>query len=410
MTRRLAGALALLLLLLAPPARASVDEFSTYDLAAMEEDDENFLDRWLARVPLEWHDAYAASPNAFRTSQGCYTSGSWFMHHDFKARAALGRRALLDIGFQQVSDDVASWQWMRFDFRWPTDHAGTFGFRFQPSADKSQHDFAALWDWGEPGDPLEVRAALTLEDAFNSLWEFRQARVGDHHEPYRAHPVEPALWVASRGRRHRVEVGGKWLTPMRKEIQDPDTTRNGSYALWGAKGTLLAELLFERWELEARFASEQVRSLESVASVPGDGRRFLRRWQGELALRASLGGTWRSELRGAYQDRTQDWRPPLALATMRALDRGVGLEVSGEPLAGWRLRLGALHDRVGVGGLGALPASSYGTRTESRGYVGLELKLGRVRVQGIEGIEFDREPYEVSFHHDKGFLQLQAEF
>jgi len=57
-----------------------------------------------------------------------------------------------------------------------------------------------------------------------------------------------------------------------------------------------------------------------------------------------------------------------------------------------------------------MPGWTWGTRKESRAYLGLELLLGRVRVQGIEGIELDSEPYEVTFHHDKGFLQLQTTF
>lgn len=399
-----------LLLVLAAPVRASVEEFATYDLIAMERDDENFLDRWLTRVPERWRHEFAAAPNAFRTSQGCYTSGEWFMRHDLKARAALGKRTDLVIGYLQVNDDLASWEWLRLDFRWRTDRAGSFGFRFQPAADKSQQDFAALWDWGVPGDPLQVSAAFTLEDAFNSLWEFRQDRVGDHSEPYRAHPVEPALWIASDGKRHHLELGAKWLTPLRKEIRDPDPTQDGSYSLLGVKGDLLAQYSFTRWEMEARFETEQVRSSESSVLLPGDGRNYRRRWMGEAAARYRFGGTWVAEARGAYQDRVQDWQLPLVLANMRALDRGIALEVAGEPREGWRTRFGLMHDRVGVENRGSLPGSTWGARTESRAYVGLEARFGRVRVQGIEGIELDHEAYDVSFHHDKGFLQLQTVF
>lgn len=409
MTRRLLAALSLVLLL-AAPARATVEEFSTYDLLAMEGDDENFLDRWLTRVPNAWQHEFAASPNAFRTSEGCYTSGQWYMRHDLKARATMGKRSYLDIGWLQVTDDLAAWQELRLDFRWRTDRTGTFGFRFQPSGDKSQQDFAALWDWGESGDLLQVGAVFTVEDAFNSLWEFRQARVGARNEPYRAHPLEPALRIASEGKRHRVELSGKWLTPLRKDIEDPDPSRNGSYSLLGSKAALFAQYLFPRWETEARFETEQVRSSQVSVLLPGDGRNFRRRWLGEAALRRRFGRTLVAEARGAYQDRLQDWRPPVALATMRALDRGVAVEVAGEPVAGWRMRVGLMRDRVGIERRGDLPGFTWGTRTESRAYVGLEARFGRVRVQGIEGIELNREPYEVSFHHDKGFLQLQTVF
>jgi hypothetical protein len=410
-TRRLLAALSLLVLLAAPAARASVEEFSSYDLLAMEGDDENFLDRWLTRVPNAWDHEFAAAPNAFRTSQGCYTSGEWYMRHDLKARATIGKRSYLDIGYLLVSDDLASWEWLRLDFRWQTQRSGTFGFRFQPSADKSRQDFAALWDWGAPGDPLQVGATFTLEDAFNTLWEFRQDRVGDHNEPYRAHPVEPALRIASEGKRHRVELSGKWLTPLRVDIRDPDPSLNGTYSLLGSKAALLAQYAFARWETETRFETEQVRSSETSVLLPGDGKNFRRRWLAEAAVRRSFARRWVAEARGAYQDRAQHWRPPLGPAAFRALDRGVAGEVAGELRAGWRLRAGLMHDRVGVARRGDPPGFTWGTRTESRAYLGLEARFGRVRVQGIEGIELDNpETYEVTFHHDKGFLQLQAVF
>ncbi len=409
MTRRLLAAV-VLVLLIAPAARASVEEFSTYQLSAMEEDDENFLDRWLTRPPDRWTHEFESAPNAFRTSQGCYTSGEWYMRHDLKARAALGKKSWLDIGYLQVNDNMASWEWLRLDFRWPTDRAGTFGFRFQPSADKSQQDFAALWDWGASGSPFQLGATFTLEDAFNSLWEFRQDRVGNHTEPYRAHPVEPGLRLASEGKRHRVELSGKWLTPSRKAIRDPDPAKDGSYSLLGSKAELLAEYSFSRWGVEGRFETEQVRSSQISVLLPGDGYQFRRRWWGEAAVRRDLGNTWSAEARGAYQDRAQDWRPPLGPATFRALDRGLAFEVAGEPVKEWRLRVGLMHDRVGIAQDGVAALGGWGTRKESRAYVGLEARFGRVRVQGIEGIELDHEQYDVTFHHDKGFLQLQTVF
>ena len=59
---------------------------------------------------------------------------------------------------------------------------------------------------------------------------------------------------------------------------------------------------------------------------------------------------------------------------------------------------------------GTTPRVNYGSRHESRAYFGLDARFGRVRVSGVEGIELDPEPYEVWFHHDKGFLALQTTF
>jgi len=408
-TRRLLAALALTLLL-APAARASVEEFSTWHVAVIESDDENFFDHWLVRQPLRWDDEYRAAPNAFRTSQGCYTAGQWYQANDFKARAPMGKHAYLDIGMQQMFDDLAQYQWVRFEFRFRTSGAGTFGFRFQPAQDKSKQDFAALWDWGEPGGPLEIGAAFTVEDAFNSLWEFRQSQVGDHSEPYRAHPVEPALRIASRGKHHRVELNGKWLTPLRADLLQPDLVKTGDYALWGTKGALLAVATAGPWELEARASDQQVLSHASTVGTPGDGHNFRRLWHAEGAVRRRIGAGWVAEARGAYQDRAENWQPPIANGEFLALDRGLAAELAGEPRKNWHARVGVMHDRIGVEQQGQVPVFTWGTRKESRAYLGLEALFGRVRVLGIECIELDSEPYEVTFHHDKGFLQLQTTF
>ena len=38
------------------------------------------------------------------------------------------------------------------------------------------------------------------------------------------------------------------------------------------------------------------------------------------------------------------------------------------------------------------------------------MRFGRVSLQVVEGLELDREPYEVWAVHDKGFVQLQTTF
>jgi hypothetical protein len=73
-------------------------------------------------------------------------------------------------------------------------------------------------------------------------------------------------------------------------------------------------------------------------------------------------------------------------------------------------RIGYLHDQITVDRTGRTLAGGEGTRKESRAYLGLDARFGRVRVAGIEGIELDTEPYDVWFHHDKAFLALQTTF
>jgi hypothetical protein len=69
-----------------------------------------------------------------------------------------------------------------------------------------------------------------------------------------------------------------------------------------------------------------------------------------------------------------------------------------------------MHDHINIHKDPGVPGFTYGTRGENRLYLGLDLRFAKVRTGGIEGIELDREPYEVAHHHDKGFLTLQSVF
>ncbi|MFN8589052.1 MAG: hypothetical protein U0704_14775 [Candidatus Eisenbacteria bacterium] len=407
--RRWAALLCAGLLVLAAPARASVEEFATFDLARMEEDDESSLDHYLARYSPAWRAEWDSSTSAFRTSQGCLTAGLWNTEYELKTRASMGRRSYLDLQLQQVETDYAHYEWLSFDFRFLT-RAGLFGVRFRPSYDKSQQDFALLWSHGDGRSPLQVEAALTVEDMFNTLWEFRQARVKDHNEPYRRHPFEPALRVVSRGDKHRVELSGAWLTPSRKHIDDPDDSVDGSYSLWGSRFFALAERQFSRWNIEGRLDGERALSARTYDQSPGNSRVFRRLWNGELALRRDFGARTRGELRWAYRDRQQSWAPPAGDGRLGALDRTTALEFSHRLRESFTLRTGVLYDRVGISTAGGYPGWTWGSRKESRAFVGAQARFGRIRVQGVECIELDHEPYEVTLHHDKGFLQLQTTF
>lgn len=390
-------------------ARASIEEFESFDVARMEEDDENALDHYLARQPEDWRSEWERSRSGFRTSQGCLTSGQWNIEHELRTRSPLGDKALLDVQFVQVNTDEKGYQWLSLDFRYPT-ALGVFGWRFRPAYDKSQQDFALLWGHGDGTTPLQVEAAFTIEDMFNSLWEFRQARVGNHNEPYRAHPVEPALSVISRGKHHRYSVNGAWQTPSRKVIHDPDPDIAGTRTLWGSRLIAEAEHSLSEWSLVGRFDTERALGTSSVQSTPGNSRIYRRHWGGEVGLRRSFGPRARAELRWMYRSRTQSWAPPAGDGRLRILDRIPALEISREVAQGWRLRGGVLYDRVSVSKDRLVPTFTWGSRKESRAYIGLQAQFGRVRVQGIECVELDREPYDVSFHHDKGFLHLQTTF
>jgi hypothetical protein len=396
--------------LFALPAHASVEEFSTFDVLRMDADDESFLDRYLARPPAEWRTEWEGATGGVRADQGCLTSETWYQSNEFKARAPLGRRSWLDVGFLQRTDLEASWEWFQFDFHRATDHYGVLGWRVRPTYEKSQQDFAVMWDGGDATTPLQGRATFTFEDAFNKFWEFRTARVGNHAEPYAAHPFEPALAGAWRGPRHLVEVSGTWLTPSHKDILDPDPALAGTYALWGAKLAARAERTLGAQQVVAAFEDIQARSEQTLGSRPGNGRVFRRRWTAEMAVRRDLAPRLRLEARYLYQDRDQSWLPPAGQAEFRALDRTGALELGWRAHPDWLLKTGLLYDRIGVAQAGWPPGFVYRSRKETRAYFGFQARFDKVQFQVVEGIELDAEPYSVTFHHDKTFLHLQTTF
>ena len=75
-------------------AHAAAEVFTSFDVQFQEEDDESLLDHFLTRAPREWRYEWERSPSAIRTSQGCLTSGQWFIDTDLKLVTALGDKAV----------------------------------------------------------------------------------------------------------------------------------------------------------------------------------------------------------------------------------------------------------------------------------------------------------------------------
>ncbi len=390
-------------------ANASTEEFQSFDVARQEEDDENLLDHHLTRPPMQWKDEWDLSHGGFRSSQGCLTSGQWFMVTDLKVRAPLGEKAWLDIAYRDVQDNEGKYGWLQLDFRYPT-RIGAWGWRFRPNYDKGSQDFALLYDHGDATTPLQIQAAFTFEDMFNSLWAFRQSRVGDRSEPYRKHPFEPALRVVHRGAAHRLEVHGQWLTSSIKDLEELDPAENRRLTLWGERAGIEAQMTRGAWSAEARFDQIQAQSTDTPVSQLSDSRSFRRRWTSELALRRTISDRLSAEARWVYQERTQDWRPLLGDAGFHAIDRMPMAEVAWRAREGVLARFGTMYDRIGIASQGQLPGATWGSRKESRLFVGLQVRFGKVLVQGTECIELDHEAYDVSLHHDKGFLHIQTTF
>jgi len=407
--RALAGLLAALLA--AAPARAGTEEFSTFDVAAQEEDDESLLDHMLTRPPRAWRDEWERATQALRTSQGCLTSGQWFIDTDMKLRSPLGRRARLGIDLRQSESDVAAYDYLDFSFRFPT-RLGTAGAMFRPLFDKSRQDFALLWEAGADTLSFDSQVVFSFEDMFNNLWAFRQTRVGQASEPYERHPYEPALRLRGRGRRWRADLSGQYLTPSRKRVQGyAYTAPERRVTLWGALGAAALETQCLGFTCELRGSNHQARGGDQpvdLSSAPSQNWR--RRWTAEAAVGRAIAPRLGAELRALYQSRTQRWEGPSGPGAFDGIDRLIQLDTRWDATRTLALRAGGLYDRIGIARSGYQPYSTWGTRTESRAYVGLAARFGRVSVEAIEGIELDPERYEVWWVHDKGFLHLQTTF
>lgn len=408
--RLVAGVAALALSFLALPAHASYEEFSTLDVARLEQDDENMLDRVLVRQPVAWHEDWLKLRGGFRSSQGCFTSGQWYMDNQLLVRVPTGDTTRLELEILQVDNVESVYGWTSLEVRFPVPRAGLWGVRWRPTFDKSRQDAALDWQLGQPTGTAHLRAVMGLEDIFNNFWASRQTRVGDESAPYERHPFEPELSAHWSGPAHWMTLHGKWLTPSVKrfDTKDPDLRRKER--LWGAKGGAGVGRRFGATTADLAFEEAQASSWAEWETQPGDFHIYRRRWAIETGVSREIGLHGMLTFRFHYQERDQVWRPPISNSSMNIIDRMPTLE--GAFRAPWdtRARVGLMYNRVTVEQHGVPPVESWGTRTESRAYLTLQKRFGSLLLQGIEGIELDPEAYDVAFIHDKGFVQLQIAF
>ncbi len=409
--RRVAPILFLLALVTAGPARGGTEEFSTFHVESMEEDDESVLDHLLVRAPADWRAEWERAPLGLRTAQGCLTSGQWFTDTDLKLSTPLGKRARFGLELNQVAGDIATYDFLDLWFRFPV-RFGTLGVMFRPFHDKSRQDLALAWEQGADSSAFQLRATYGFEDLFNNLWAFRQTRVGERSEPYLVHPWEPALELALRRERWRAELAGKWLTPSTKGTE-PTTPGGPEHheTLWGTLVRAAAEVHSGGFTCELRGWNQQALGTDQPLDYStGDGSDFRRAWSVEMGVGHRLARRVTASVRYHYLERTEHYGPPVGPGRFEAYDRVLQGETV-HAFAPWiALRLGGLYDRITIVKSGVTRYFSYGTRKESRAYFGLTARFGNVSVSGVEGIELDSEPYDVWFVHDKGFLSLQATF
>lgn len=411
-----AATLAVLLLLAAlGPARlvrANSEQFSTFSAERQEEDDESILDHLLAQHPLAWRDEWERATMALRTSQGCLTSGQWIDLTQLKLETAMGKKATFGLELDQRYDNIMQYSDLSLSFRFPI-YAGRLRGDFHPSYDKSKQDFAVGWDTGPDTSSFHLDVTFMIEDMFNNLWAWRQTRVGQQSEPYLRHPYLPQFEMISRHDRWRADLGARYLTPSEKNINGYNTiTTTVLETLWGTYGwaELEAHALGLGWE--ARTDNLQAQSTDQPLDYSsGNHLDFRRQWSAEGRLSRQISRSWSAFARYFYQERTELYGQGIGPGRFGAVDRVYQGEVTYAFKApGWTLRAGGMYDRLGYDRQGVTLAESEVRNKESRAYVTLSARFGKVSVEGTEGIELDLEPYPVTWHHDKGFLKLQTTF
>jgi hypothetical protein len=211
----------------------------------------------------------------------------------------------------------------------------------------------------------------------------------------------------------RAEVGGRYLSPGTRRVvvayAQPELDRVTT--LWGALGWASIEARALGLEWEAHGTNHQASSTDHPVDAPEpDGRDFRRQWSVETAVRRAVTPRLTAEARWVYQERAQGHAPPVTPSRFAAVDRVIQLETVWAATPSFGLRLGGLYDRISIENSGVTSEYSFGSRRESRAYLGLLFRFGRVRLQLVEGVEMDKEPYDVWLVHDKGFAQVQAVF
>ena len=409
----LAGALALAfaLSLTARSAHANAEEFSTFSAERQEEDDESALDHLLARDPRDWREEWERAPQALRTSQGCLTSGQWIDRTQLKLETAMGKRARFGVMLDQRFDNMMSYDDLALSFRFPV-QSGRVVADFHPSYDKSRQDFAVGWDSGPDTLAFHLSVTFMIEDMLNNLWAWRQTRVGDQAESYVRHPYLPQFAMISRHDAWRMDLGGRYLTPSEKLVNRYGTNDTPALqTLWGtyAWGGIEARALGCGWEAR----TENLQALgtgEPQDHSSGNRLDFRRQWSAEGTVSRGLTGKLGVLARYIYQARTELYGESLGPGRFDALDRIVQFELARALAPGWAVRAGALYDRVAFAREGVTLATSEPREKESRAYLTLAARFGKVSLEGTEGFELDLEPYQVMYHHDKGFLKLQTTF
>lgn len=397
-----------------PPAAASIEDFESWDLGAREGDDEYGLDSYFLAFSPEWESEWIFAAEGVRSSMGSTVNEIWEMRNEFRFRRDLGPRSRLVYGFVQNQGLTIDDEQHRVGLE--VERGGVwFGPFARPHTSKERLDAGLLarraWSTG-----TEVQLSLSFEDwnsdHTNGRSGIRDRTYVDFIDPAREWRVRvrqkwsPSRWLA---------LDGAWLPEFRRRFQpnpssgDPDFLR----FLRGSSLSLVGSVDPHR-AVALELAAE--RKVSRVADFPDDGfpavdlRRDAWRVRSRLthALPAGLQGRWGLQFNEEHErDRASGARYELGIDDLVAT---VGLR---RKMTSWlTLEGGYGHQQTDVSQEASRQQRrfTWGTRTENRLYVVVELATPGLRCRLIETIELDDEGYDAISDHDKGFVQFQAVF
>lgn len=420
------GAAALLAAALAAspcaPARAAIEEYEDWSVAAYELDDENGLDD-LMRGFSPWEDwEWRTAQQGARVGMGCATTQTWEVDLDAKLQQWLSRR--VQVGYrhfqrEELGESVTLDEFL-LAYRAPDGWWG--GGTYRPSFDKQRHDAGLFAGWY--GDSAHwARAHLGFEDALNNFWEGRTEYIEDkERRRYTANPRElelSGMWRAAdrwgaAARLDGVPTYARHLTPAPSDPALPSRLELSGWEMGadgfadGGHGWTLG--LRARWKgcdrtdrldetaVPGVYAAYDVGRLRDGYLRPWCAKRLGRRW----SLRAQAQARWSSE--------THD--TPLGHHSLATRHLG------GLATAIWRMwpcldaEAGLAADWVDVeqSGPAELDVFTHGTRRESRAVVTLDFHWRGAHLVLIESFEGDDEGYQTVGFHDKGFAHLAIQF
>ena len=210
--RRAAVALTLLASLAAvPAARGSTEEFSSFDVCGRRRTT-RAAGSPARPAAAAWRDEWERSPLAFRTSQGCFTSGQWYIARPAAARTASGAARASRSSSTRVGERPARLRIPRLLVAVPA-ALGTLGVMFRPSTTSPaglrpalgagrRHPGISAAGWLRVRGPVQQPLGLPADPRRRERRALRTAPVRARPQAARAGDAgAPRSWAAGSRRR-----------------------------------------------------------------------------------------------------------------------------------------------------------------------------------------------------------------